>query len=163
MNGYYCDDPDHNRFYQGDVLSNYDIVILPDKIAQSSDPGTDKSDSGSSLIYIKKLRTNIIIISQTCDIENREFVAVCPVFPITRIKTTDKKESIRRNSVNYRFWLPAKTGFLNESYADFQIINTIKIDNIVIESRLVSLTERYRAHLTNGLSRYFCRPITIES
>ena len=73
MNGYYNDVLDQHIFFQGDVLRDYDIIMLPEIIAKSSPPTTDNSHTGTSQIFVKKLRTNIMIISQTCDILNRVY------------------------------------------------------------------------------------------
>jgi len=162
MNRYYEDDPDSNNFYQGDVLKDYDIIILPDKTAKSQLVETSVSTTGTAQMFVKKLRASIMIISQTCDILHRDFVAICPVFPISRLANNERKDAVRGGKVNYRFWLPEKIGYIEESYVDFQIINTIKRDNLDLTSRVVALTDRYRTHLTNCLYKFFCRPITIE-
>ncbi len=162
MKSHYEDNLDSNSFYQGDVLSDYDIVMLPDKTAETQSMETSVSTTGTAQILVKRDRTNIMIISQTCDILNRDFVAICPVFPISKLTNDDRQDAVRKGRTNYRFWLPEKIGYIEESYADFQIINTIKRDNLDLASRVVALTDRYRTHLTDCLYKFFCRPITIE-
>ncbi len=166
--GYYNNDPDRAHLYQGDVLKDYPIVILPDKTHYEVNEFT-----GTSTIQVKRFITNILIISQTCDIGNRELVAICPVFPISRMlqdhdfvqlqgqQSTTQIESLRKAKIYYRFWLPEITGSLEESYADFVIINTVDRGVLDIARRIASLSERYRSHLGEALHRYFCRPVTI--
>ena len=159
MNGYYSPNPDNENFYQGDILRDYPIAILPDKRFPEI-VYEDDEYSGTVMIRAKISSTNIIIISQTCDIKNREFVAVCPVFPIERLEA-NQLEQLKKGKINYRFWLPPIDGVLHESYADFVIINAIKRESLDINQRLASLSERYRSHLTERIHQYFCRPVTI--
>jgi hypothetical protein len=166
--GYYNSDPDRAHLYQGDILKDYPTVILPDKAHYEVNEFT-----GTSTIQVKRFITNVLIISQTCDIGNRELVAICPVFPITRMLQTPDSvqlqgqqsnaqvEGLRKAKINYRFWLPEITGLLEESYADFVIINTVDKGILDIARRISSLSERYRSHLGEALHRYFCRPVTI--
>jgi hypothetical protein len=160
MNGYYNSNPDIEHFYQGDILKDYPIIILPErnvtKIVYEGD-----EYSGTAMVQTKTFVTNIIIISQTCDIIHRDLVAICPVFPVDRLDAS-LQEQLKRGKINYRFWLPPITGVLTESYADFVIINTIKRQSLDINQRLASLSERYRSHLTDAIYHYFCRPVTIE-
>lgn len=155
---FYETNPDPVNLYQGDILKDYDIIILPDRIASSPIQPTDQTLSGTALLEVKRRTTNIMILSHSCDIARREFVAVCPVFPIIE----NQRNDIKNGRTNYRFWLPAKPGVMEESYADLVIINTIKKDNLLITDRIASLTDRYRSNFTHRISQYFCRPIQVQ-
>lgn len=158
--GHYTSSPNTDCFFQGDILKNYPIIVLPDLLSAATSYGTSDL-SGTSTIQVKKLITNVLILSHSCDIANRELVAICPVFPITRLEG-GQREMLKKGRMNYRFWLPEITGIMDESYADFVIINTVRRDNLDIHHRIASLSERYRGHLADAIYRYFCRPTSIE-
>jgi len=121
---YYNENPDEN-LYQGDILRNFPIVILPDQleIARPTIPAKvsegiieaelkleselpDAFSKGTEIILASAYRTNIMIISQSCDIELREFVAVAPILPLEQIESKSRRDAIKGNRVNYRFYLP---------------------------------------------------------
>jgi len=171
---YYNENPDEN-FYQGDILRHFPIVILPDQleiarpITTTEDKGIieaelrleselpDAFSKGTELVLASAHRRNVMIISNTCDIDNREFVAVVPIFSLVQVEGKHRRDSIKGNKLNYRFYLPP-VGDLVESYADFTIINSVRKDRLDIVNRIASLTDFYRHHLADALHRFFCRP-----
>lgn len=173
---YYVDDPVSGFFFQGDIFR--DLYITPSSSAPlivRSVTNTKEIHQGGALlstqentedffsddfetIAIKAIRTNIIIVSQTCDIQNREFVIIAPIFSLSRIESVTKARAIKEGKTFYRFYFPAKEGVIEESYADLTLLNSIKKDLLPPNKQLLSLTDFYRNHFTYNLNRFFCRP-----
>lgn len=172
---HYNENPDENR-YQGDIFRNFPIVISPDRleIARPITPAEvsegimeaelkleselpDAFSKGTELVLASAYRTNIMIISQSCDIEHREFVAVAPIFPLEQVEGKSRRDAIKSNRVNYRFYLPPAADLV-ESYVDFTVINSVKRSRLNVANRIASLSDLYRHHLADALHRFFCRP-----
>ncbi len=172
---YYSDNPNPNTLFQGDIFPNVSILFAREKI-EIFRPSTGKICSKISIKEMSEIQdafnngieivladahiTTIMIISQTCDIANRDFIHISPIFPLTRIETENRKKSIMQGKTNYRFYLPMVNS-LEESYVDFPIINSIKKENINIEKRIASLSDHYRHHLDYHLSDFFSRPYIV--
>lgn len=177
---YYEANPNPTTLFQGDILEDCPVVVLPSDLkilrpTETTSSGEENchyevvnvgqisdafASDGTETIVTKAYRTNIMIISQTCDITYRDFISIVPVFPITRIDNENRKNSLRQGKVNYRFYLPESDGF-EESYAEFTIINSVKKETLRIENRIISLTHYYRSHLVERLHSFFCRPFSI--
>lgn len=163
---YYVDIPPSGLFLQGDIFRDLFIATSSEAplVVRSSDKANDVAEgiailtqlnntrelfaSGFENIVLKAIKTNIIIISQTCDILNREFVIIAPVFPLSRIESAKKARSLKEGKMNYRFYLPRKEGIIEESYAELTILNSIKRTALLPEKRILSLTDFYRSHFT---------------
>ena len=172
---YYNENPDEN-LYQGDILHHFPIVILPDQleIARPIIPTKvseglieaelkleselpDAFSKGTELILASAYSANIMILSQTCDIDHREFVAVAPIFPLEQVEGKSRRDAVKENRVNHRFYLPPVADFV-ESYVDFTVINSVKRSRLNVANRIASLSDLYRHHLAEALHGFFCRP-----
>ena len=140
--------------------------------------GRDSIEVEESVAVDLRIR-RALIISQTCDIKDRDAVAICPVFSfdeyeknflikILKYETgqaANKLNAVRTRSVNYIFYLPAyKTDGLNlpESLVDLQYINTVPVNFLSIQSKLISLSDRARHTLAYQVSHFFGRPALDE-
>ena len=55
------------------------------------------------LVLAKATKRTIIVVTQTCDLERRNFLQVAPVYPVDSL--SDKKQaSVEKNEVNYLFF-----------------------------------------------------------
>ncbi len=158
------------KIYQGDVFKDQIVITIPPNIQilreienrefksfnleELSDAFEHKE---GELTVVHAVKTNIIILSQTCDIERREFISIAPVFPLIKIESEKKKESIRNHKFNYRFYI-AESDVLSESYAELSLINSIKKEILILDKRICSLSDYSRQWLQYTLNRYFCRP-----
>lgn len=62
--------------------------------------------------------TKVILLTQSCDIENRNYYQIAPIYPETEQKAS-ALERLRANELNYTFFLPAVAPYIAEnSYAD---------------------------------------------
>lgn len=161
--------------FQGDILRNVPIIKAPDtiKIARidqategsappkyivsSEDDIANAYQNGSEVVLANGLRTKVILLSQTCDIQNREFVVIAPIFDLDTVKNNNRKTAIKEGKINYRFYLPVSE-VMPESYVDFTLLSSVRKEFINVSDRILSLSDSYRPHLVWGLNRYFCRP-----
>src|SRR5229473_3623361 len=70
------------------------------------------------LVAAKAFRLTAMILTQTCDLEQRGYYQVAPVYPETKQKP-GVLEQLRKNELNYAFYLPALVPTIPEnSYAE---------------------------------------------
>jgi hypothetical protein len=110
-------------------------------------------------------KRQIIILSQTCDIENREFTLVAPVVEVTKATESGfvknkQIDSIKKRLINYLFYLPAYDN-LNESIAILPMIQYVPKELILLHkgNRILSLSDWGIHHLTYAINRFLCRPL----
>ncbi len=172
--------------YQGDILLNYNFITPPiGKPYVFKENGTSSSvvaldslqapyavDNKEKLI-VNSFLANAMIITQTCDLQRRDFISVCPVFPFTTIKNKLAENSwgeqrinsfitdIKSQKVNYYFYLPPyslDTIQVPESYVDLQVINAMPLANLSSYSKIISLSDKGIHWLGFKLSFLFARP-----
>lgn len=165
--------PDATRFFQGDILENFPVTILPETVkivrlqeklqdfsiarVYERDKLDDAFINGTEPILAKASLMNIMILSQTCDIQNREFLSLAPVFPMANIESRSKQEAIRKRKVFYRFHLPPE-GEFEESFLDITTINSVRRSALILQNRILSLSHFGRSHFTFFIYNYFNRP-----
>jgi hypothetical protein len=161
---------DSNTLYQGDVISDFQFHILesgqPIKRNETNHfELSEKADEQSTLLAIESKKITVMILSQSCDIQRRNNVIICPVYNLNEFVTdkavnADRLRSIRERKIYYWFYLP---GFNNlpESIADLQTM--IYVPRTALEKhlskRILSLSNLGRHHLGWTLANYFGRPI----
>jgi len=149
---------------QGDLIRNCPILIPPDTL--------DISDE-NSMIGVEAQSSNVIIMSQACDLANKklEFVVVCPyhsieefenVFP--QIKDNKLKEQIRRGNVPGYHMIAAsedKRYPQQISIVNFRYIHSIPfsyLESFMKKDPLrLCLLSPYREHLSQAFARFFMR------
>jgi hypothetical protein len=165
---YFARPADERVFYQGDILRNVPVTTLPLQIEilrpDRNPPVCMEADvpdafgERTELVVAEAYKTNVMILSQTCDIQQRAFVVVAPVQSMTQVTNRDRRRAIMEGKVNHRFWLPAATD-LEESYVELTILNSVPKELLRIENRFLSLSDGARHQLTDTLHRFFCRPV----
>jgi hypothetical protein len=144
-------------FYQGDLIKSFPFLIL-DKEIKPSDLGED----GEGKIEIKAKLGLVMVLSQTCDVQRRENIIVCPVYRLQDFSfKKDEVESIKKRKTGYWFYLPKLDGIIEESIADFQTIYYVSRGTLDVykQNKISTLTDWGRHHLGYALSNYFGRPI----
>jgi hypothetical protein len=163
--------------YQGDVVKDFPFFIFEDNLkilknlkkpnvydTAKTNEGT--FDKGEELVMIKAKLNNIIILSQTCDIQERENIIIAPVYSIKSLEgsgvlTGGRLGLIRKRKINYWFYLPKLEKAIEDSLTDFQTIYYIprtfleKYKN----NKILTMSDWGRHHLGWALSNYFGRPI----
>jgi hypothetical protein len=124
--------PDRSGHYQGDVVDDIPILHPPPadkgwyllrpstpttlsearagKVPKAFLPRAEKSltdawQSGPEFPLISAHRGRVMLLTQTCDIDNRTVVQVAPVLEASLL--AGKLESLRKNDINYLFHLPS--------------------------------------------------------
>jgi len=154
--------PADEPLHQGDIISDIPVVFVPESglnivYEQHSEayprPATihkasevpDAFGEGLERIIAHAYKSRVMILSQTCDIEHRDLIAIAPLFPLSSVTSADRRRSITEYKVNHRFYLPQYSDIIDDSYVDFVIINTVKRDLIPMEKRILSLDEHGRS------------------
>lgn len=117
----------------------------------------------------------VIILSQTCDIQNNDYVQIAPIFSLGEMAKVNLKtiEHIQKsnNRVKDWFYLPASNDknfngiliddFPNEGFVYFQTINSFPKDKLILfsQKRIVALSEWGQSLLSWAIVNYFGRPI----
>ena len=171
---------------QGDIIRNFifpdppDDVFLVRKPPPAStapeehtvgDPATTRSiirqgtvtdafADGKEAIVVDAILTNVAVISQSCDIDRKAFLAVATVIPIISIANRDKEDSVRASKMGGTYWLPEQPGILLESYIDLSLIFSVRRENLVarIGDRILGLSILARQKLQWTIVNHFGRP-----
>lgn len=166
-------------FYQGDIIDNFPFFVVDSEnfnVLETETAGKEykikklKSLSAEEtidhLIAIDARRQRVMILSQSCDIQQRGTIIFAPVFEITKAisegrMTDNQASSLRNRKVDYWFYLPKQEGVIEESYIDFQIIHYVPKALITknLQNRVLALSDWGRHHLGWALSDFFGRPI----
>ena len=96
------------------------------------------------------------IVSQSCDIDNKDFLSVAIVKPIDKIGGKNKQDSIREGKTVGAFLLPPTASF-SESFIDLSMIFSMhrSIPVPALPKRILSMTNDYRGVLRWRLSNFF--------
>lgn len=113
-----------------------------------------------------------LIVSQTCDLQRRPFIQVCPVHTFAYLKAKlveDGKsdqgadsfiEGVRnRKGANYYFYLPSDEAFgIEEGYADLGVISTVARKQLLELPRTATITDYPRHILSYQVGNLYSRP-----
>lgn len=108
---------------------------------------------------------NLMILTQTCDIENRKYYQVAPIYPETK---QSKLENLRNNELNYAFYLPAYAPYITEnSYVELShtcVVPKAYFPRDSVPLKLgARLTNEARTALQEKIAEYFGRPFGFSS
>jgi len=169
-------------FYQGDIIDNFPFFVVDSENfnileAETEQPTNKKykirkskslpsEETTDNLIAIDARRQRVMILSQTCDVQQRETIIFAPVFEIAKAisesrMTDSQASSLRNRKFDYWFYLPKQDGVIEESYIDFQIIHYVPKALIIsnLQNRVLALSDWGRHHLGWAISDFFGRPI----
>jgi len=162
---------DQGILYQGDIIADFPFFIFQDSypVQKNHDGFFEKTDNitknEENLFVTVAKKQNVMILSQTCDVQRRENVIICPVYELANLIadkaiTVGQAESIRSRKIYYNFYLP-ELGIFSESIADFQTMIYVPREQITkyIKNRVISIDHLGRHHLAWALTNYFGRPI----
>ena len=178
---------------QGDIIKEYPFCYFPRKneyiIVEQSGSGLSLNQLNSEFHYsndrgseeqliVNSRLTNIMLLSQSCDMQSREIIIIAPVYTVeffseNLAREGNTEEQIRgkiltlknikfERQFGYYYYLPASDDFL-ESYVDFNFIQSIPRDNISIDNRALSLSDHSRHWLAYKLNNFFGRPVEFEN
>lgn len=156
--------------YQGDIIADFPFYLFENGLPiQRNEAGhfeldQNAQDSERRLFAVEARKQQVMILSQTCDVQRRTNVIICPVhnlegFIADNTLNADRVKSIRARKIYYWFYLPTY-GALAESIADMQTM--IHVPRAEIEkylpNRITTLSDLGRHHLAWSLATYFGRP-----
>jgi hypothetical protein len=121
-----------------------------------------KHGNREEYVAAKAIIGDAIILTQTCDLENRGYYQVAPIYPETKQKA-GVLEQLRQNDLTYAFYLPASVPNIPEnSYAELAhecVAPKAYFPKDSVGMRLnARLTDLARTALQEQLAYYFGRP-----
>jgi hypothetical protein len=153
----------NENLMQGDLISDCPIIVPPSSIE------LDEMDVDIELY-------NVIIISQSCDLENKkiDLVLVCPFIPLDEFGTKGEKynfyrslkgkEALRRgDSPGYHLLNKCNIKGLYTDYlvVDFHNVYGVHFDLLMDiarkQEKRIRLLSPYREHLSQAFARFFMR------
>jgi hypothetical protein len=182
---WYDSNPDLTSLFQGDILQDVPVVFMPPAgsgkwiLLRPSLPVTleqalagntpkifrpfvagsapEEWNTPDELVLAKATRRSIIIITQTCDLERRNFVQVAPVYPARNLGES-KQASLQKNEINYLFFLPMEDLVPENSFADLSQITSVHKSYLSQGNLQKRLSNEGRARLQTHLSNLHGRP-----
>jgi hypothetical protein len=187
---WYDRSPDVRQLYQGDIIDGVPLVISPPKSkrwvllrplptgpVESAFAGLPRSfranvDSGfpsawsrteGELVMTNAYVQPTMILSQSCNIDWRKHVQICPVYRATEVRPADLN-NLRANDIGYWFYLPSDgpheptNAAFEECYADVSLATTVSASYLRPDALIRRLTSRAMFELQNSLADYFARP-----
>lgn len=183
----YLQPPYESRLYQGDVIEGIPILVVPANVTRwtllraPQDSGLTKQDvlrgkrpriflpraetdvadawsDATEAVVAKATKTPVMIVTQTCDLDHRKYVQVVPIRPASQLSSA-KQESLRKEEIEYQYYLPAKPGVLaDDCYADLQYIVPVHQSYFADAKVLCRLTNAERSRVQRALSHFHSSP-----
>jgi hypothetical protein len=179
--------------YQGEILIDLPLILMPATSrwlllrARSGAPLEEALNRGDNPRLAKVLDSNqtqlawdgadgdyvmarlskrpVLVLSQTCDVSTKDFIAVAPIHPVDSV-TPERKEAAIQGGLFDVFYLPANAEpSLSESFADFSQLQAVHQSYI----KRFSPTQHFRLTpaktrlLQQRITRYFGRPNSFDA
>jgi hypothetical protein len=180
--------------YQGEILIDVPLLLMPkptrwlllrtrenlhlDTLNKGINPSSVKVlDSNQTAVawadgsydsdyaMARLSRNPVIVVSQTCDISNKDYIAVAPVHP-AHLSPPETIEKAKQGEIFDAFYLPAHVlPHLGESFADFSQIQSVHKSYIkrIAPEQHFRLTEANILLLQQRITRYFGRPNSFDA
>ena len=156
-------------FLQGDFINSCPLVLAPAAI-------------DSAKVSAEVMEYDVVIMSQSCDLEQRKIalVLVCSVWPLSKFEEKNSffesrrgKEALRQGNVlGYHLLNKCETNGFKTGYlvVDFRSVYSVPFDFLLNlatkKGRRLRLLPPYREHLSQAFARFFMRvglPVDIPS
>jgi hypothetical protein len=105
----------------------------------------------------------VLVLSQTCDLQNNNSFQVAPIFPVNGNRDLDK---LKDGGVFSAFWIKKRTPEIpEESYADFELMQAVHKSYV----KRIDPANHFRLNpsrvrlLQRSITRYFGRPNSFDS
>jgi len=188
---WYEQDPHGESFYQGDVVRDVPVVLMPpagdapwtllrpspphtvEQVLAGQTPRTLKPHPessrpdawrlGAEIVLAKGIKAPAMVVTQTCDLDSRNWIQLAPVFPASKIEDPRKRASLGVNEIGYMFILPADPPRLAEdSYADLSMITAVHKSYLRRGGLVVRLKSPIRALYQRHLANLHGRPFSFN-
>ena len=170
-------------FFQGDIIDEFPFLVILEEFNLINHDKEDfykiekssklEGSEGSNLVVATPLKMHkVIVLSQTCDIQNNNYVAIAPVYSLKEVKEDGRLEGsdmglirAHRGKMKDWFYLPgSEERSIEESFVDLQTIQYFPKKLLYGESgflfrRSAALSDWGRHLLCWALSDFFGRPI----
>lgn len=184
---WYDADPDVASSYQGDVIDGVPVVFIPPgkvsnwTLLRPNSPVTPQealagrtpkvflprpeqavgdawSYGGAEFVLARASRDRVMIVTQSCDIEHRNFIQVAPVFSAANLQP-NRSALLGANEIKYLFFLPSDKRLLAEdSYADLSLITCVHKSYLRTGKLIVRLASPTVTKLQAHLAAFHGRP-----
>jgi len=132
------------------------VHLVEEKLHKSEiEPFTTFNDAEGQNIIARGKRFKALVLTPDCEIDKVGYWHVCPVVPLSRLKS-GMQGDVKRNRVYKMFFLPAYREVLPDSFVDFNQISTLGMDFVKTAKRVLSLSDLGR----QGLYAQFVRWLT---
>ena len=116
-------------------------------------------ERSGAFVMAKVSKTPALVLSQTCDVQDKEFVQVAPIFPAA----TDNPEHLDRlkeGAIFSAFYLEPHAPQFGEAFADFERMQAVHKSFIrrLEPEQHFRLAEKQVRLLQSRITRYFGRP-----
>ena len=177
---FYDKNPDISARYQGDILDGVPVLAAPgeggslvllrppagealkDVLTSKALPRlllprpegnlTDSWTLGTEFILTTAERRRVMVVTQTCDIDNRTATQIVPVYPVSSLRGDERRfASLRAQEIGYLFHLP-QDGNFDESFADLSQISLSKRIHITKAPLVRRLQTASTTHLQRALT-----------
>jgi len=128
---------------------------------QSREKWDDSPDGDYAMARLSK--RPVLVLSQTCDIQTKQFIQVAPIFDA--VGAPDHIKRLQDGDIISAFWLPPVPQVLQESYADLELMQAVHQSYIrrLDASRHFRLTNPRILALQRFVTRYFGRPNSFDA
>lgn len=188
-----------NQLYQGEILIDVPILYMPkesrwlllrvartgrrvlEALENGTVPGTVRvldSNQSKELWYADGLgdyamalldKRPVLVLSQTCDIQNKDFIQIAPILPASlpgEEISAEELDTLTSGQIINAFWLkPHPPDILTHSFADFTLIQAVDsgyVRRIRPEQHFRLRPDRTRL-LQHRITKYFGRPNSFDS
>ncbi len=110
----------------------------------------------------------VLVLSQTCDIQNKDFIQIAPILPVAPIgeQPEENLEGLKNGDVINAFWLkPHAPEIQADSFADLTLMQAIHASYV----RRLAAAQHFRLNpartrlLQQRITRYFGRPNSFDA
>lgn len=135
------------------------------KVLDSNQTTLEWKNSGEGDFAMARLsKLPVLVLSQTCDIQNKTFIQVAPIFPVDA--DPQYIEKLKSDEVISAFWLQAHSPELpKDSYADWELIQAVHHTYIkrIRQNQHFRLSAARTRLLQRSITKYFGRPNSFDA
>jgi hypothetical protein len=118
----------------------------------------DAWERKTELVLSKATKLPVMIVSQTCDIDNRNWIQVAPVHGVAHFSEA-KLASLAAGDINFMFFLPPQPpSLVQNSCVDLSQITTVHTSYLGRGNRILHLTANARIRLQTHIAEFYGRP-----
>ncbi|MBU0606475.1 MAG: hypothetical protein KKI08_01260 [Armatimonadetes bacterium] len=170
----YAEAPRQDILYQGDVFEDVIVVEPPQEILVVTrhpryrtllrtallEDSPYAFPNGRDAIIAEATRIHVAIMSQSCDVQRKQFVTLAAVLPLPSDWGSGKRQDVQRIDKHLdSFYLAAAGGF-PESIIQFTMLYSVQREKLLAQrhKRILTLSLEARQRLQYKFGNFFFRP-----